>query len=128
MEAAIIRIAVSGMGKDRFAELARLVDPAEVSAEARSDYEAALAVKDGRADYYIGACQTGAGAALGVANAILGSAQVVRLSGAGSVPDATAIKAAVASGKRGFGLARPHIEEVVPVLVRALLDKPVNSG
>ncbi len=116
------------MGKDRIAELARLVDPAEVSAETRSDYEAALAVKDGRADYYIGACQTGAGAALGVANAILGSAQVVRLSGAGSVPDATAVKAAVASGKRGFGLARPHIEEVVPVLVRALLDKPVNSG
>ena len=77
----------TGMGKERIAQLVQETGAGLVEAKAKTDFEAATAVKSGKADYYIGACQSGAGGALGVANAILGSAEVVRLSGVGTTAD-----------------------------------------
>ena len=119
----MIKIAVTGMGKERIAQLANKTGDGRVEALIKSDFEAAFAVKNGQADYYIGACQSGAGGALGVANAILGSANVVRLSGMGSAPDPERIAEAVRDGRHAFGLAHSHIDTVVPVLVGAILDK-----
>ena len=119
----MIKIAVTGMGKERIAQLATSSGDGRVEALVKSDFEAALAVKNGQADYYIGACQSGAGGALGVANAILGSANVARLSGLGSAPDPEQIGEAVSGGRRAFGLANSHIDTVVPLLVRAIIDR-----
>jgi hypothetical protein len=112
------------MGKERIAELAKDAGGSEVEVSVKTDFEAALAVQSGAASYYIGACQSGAGGALGVATAILGSQDVFRISGAGTTADPERIAGAINEGIRAFGLAHMHIETVVPVLVKAM----VKSG
>lgn len=44
-----------------------------------NDMEAAMKVKSGQLDYYIGACNTGAGAALSIAIAVIGYNKVAPL-------------------------------------------------
>ena len=117
----MIKVVVTGMGRERIAQLVRETGAGLVEATAKTDFEAASAVKTGKADYYIGACQSGAGGALGVANAILGSDQAVRLSGVGTTADPEDVRAAVASGKRAFGISYSQIDVLVPVLVGAIL-------
>ena len=46
--------------------------PAGVETAIKSDMEAAMAIKSGAADYYVGACHTGGGGALAMAIAIVG--------------------------------------------------------
>jgi hypothetical protein len=118
----MITFVVAGMGKERIAQLVKDAGGGQAEAVTKTDLEAAMAVKAGTADYYVGACQSGAGGALGVANAILGSDRVVRLSGVGTTADPDDVRAAVASGKRAFGISINQIDAVVPVLVRAILD------
>ena len=120
----MIKIVVTGMGKERIAQLAKDVGAGEVEVSVKTDFEAALAVQSGAASYYIGSCQSGAGGALGVATAILGSHDVFRISGTGTKADPEGIAGAIHEGVHAFGLAHMHIETVVPVLVRAM----VKSG
>jgi Protein of unknown function DUF2620 len=120
----VIKIVVTGMGKERIAQLARDVGAGEVEVSVKTDFEAALAVQNGAASYYIGSCQSGAGGALGVATAILGSRDVFRISGAGTTADLEHIEGAINDGVHAFGLAHIHIEAVVPALVKAM----VKSG
>jgi hypothetical protein len=113
---------VTGMGKERIAELVQESGGPDTTVKITSDFEAALAVQRGEADYYIGACQTGTGGALGVATAILGSKNVGRLSGAGvAMPSDEAMREVVASGVRAFGMAHSHVDTLVPRLVRLIV-------
>jgi hypothetical protein len=117
-----IRFVVCGMGKEEIARAVRETGGAAVEARVTSDFEAAAAIKSGAADYYIGACQSGAGGALAVAIAMLGFGNVVRLSGVGSAGvDGSAVTGGVASGKRAFGIAHSHIAAGVPLIVRSIL-------
>jgi len=117
----MIRIVVTGMGKERIAELAQTHGEKQVTASIKTDFEAALAVKNGEADFYIGACQSGAGGALGVANAILGSAKVVRMASVPRGEEEQAISGFLAEGKNAFGLSRAQVDTVVPPLVKSIL-------
>jgi hypothetical protein len=117
-----IKVVVTGMGKERIAELAVAAGGSEVEATIRTDFEAALAVQNGEANFYIGACQSGAGGALGVANAILGSTKVVRMAGVKAGEEEQVIAAALAEGKNAFGLTRSQVDSLVPVLVKAMVD------
>jgi hypothetical protein len=119
----MIRIVVAGMAKERVAKLLEEAGGGRIAATPKTDLEAAMAVKSGSAAYYVGACQSGAGGALGVASAILGSGSVARLSGVGTTADPEDVRAAVADGKRAFGLAHSQIDALVPVLAGALLAR-----
>ena len=77
----MVRFVVCGMGKEHIARLVRETAGGAADARVMSDFEAAASIKGGSADYYIGACQSGAGGALAVAIAMLGWDQVERLSG-----------------------------------------------
>lgn len=118
----MVKFVVCGMGKEQLARAVREAGAGQAEVEITSDFEAAAAIQQGTADYYIGACQSGAGGALAVAIAILGWDQVVRLSGVGSAGvDEAEIVSAVRGGKRAFGLAHSHIGTTVPAIVRAVL-------
>lgn len=119
-----VRFVVCGMGKEEIARAIRDRGGSSVEARATSDFEAAAAIKSGSADYYIGACQSGAGGALAVAIAILGFGNVVRLSGVGSAGvDRSLVASAVSSGKRAFGIAHSHVASGVPLIVAAILER-----
>jgi hypothetical protein len=119
-----IRFVVCGMGKEEIARAVRDSGGPAVEARVTSDFEAAAAINGGAADYYIGACQSGAGGALAVAIAVLGFGNVARLSGVGSSGvDPTAVTSAVAEGKRAFGIAHSHVAVAVPLIVRTILEQ-----
>ena len=48
---------------------------------------------------------------------------MVRLSGVGTTADPDDVRAAVASGKRAFGISYSQIDAIVPVLVAAILSR-----
>jgi hypothetical protein len=119
----MIRIAVCGMGRDRIATVARDSGGGQVETLSLTDFEAANAVKTGQADFYIGACQSGAGGALAVANALLGSGLVTRLVGSGGgAPDQQQVIAALGEGKKAFGIVHTQIDTAVPLIVSALVQ------
>ena len=118
----VIRIAAAGLGRERIASRALEQGGDALDVRLMSDIDAVRALQLGDIEYYLGACLSGAGGALALATALLGPTQAIRVSGLGEAPDPTRIADAVARGYRAFGMANAHIDVVVPVLIRAILD------
>ncbi|KEQ22470.1 hypothetical protein ET33_23355 [Paenibacillus tyrfis] len=89
----------------------------------KSDLEAAVALKTGQADYYLGACHTGGGGALAMAIAVAGKAQCETVSMPGHPPTPEKVNAAVAKGAKAFGFTGDHKEQAVQLIMNALLHK-----
>lgn len=89
----------------------------------KNDLDAVNALKMGKFDYYVGACNTGGGGALAMAIALLGQAQCKTISMPGKVFSDEEIIAAVKEGKKAFGFTAQHAEQVLPVLMKAILEK-----
>ena len=67
------KVVVGGqIDKKEIAEAIETLSNGELEVEIKSDLDAAMAVKAGTYDYYIGACNTGGGGALAMAIAMLG--------------------------------------------------------
>lgn len=118
----MIRIAVGGqVDKKKVVSLVEQHGKGQVSVKEYSDIEAAMAVKSGQADYYLGACHTGGGGALAMAIAMLGKANCATVSMPGRPPKAEEVEAAVKGGAKAFGFTADHIEQAVPMILEALL-------
>lgn len=117
----MVRMVITGMRKEEMEHLVHSIAGSQIETKVCSDLEGVMAVKSGKADYYLGACQSGAGGALAVATGLLGAKSVVRLSGTGSTPRIEEIEQAVTDGKKAFGMASNHIQAVIPPLVKAIL-------
>lgn len=118
----IMKIVVGGqIDKKAVAELVTKLGGDKVEVDVKSDLEAAMAVKNGQADYYIGACNTGGGGALGMAIALLGRDNTATLSMPGKLLSEEEIRQEVASGKKAFGFTVQHIDKVVPIVMDELL-------
>jgi hypothetical protein len=115
-----MRFVTYGMGREQVVDMVRSAAPAGTTVDALSDYQAANDIRTGKADAAIGVCQSGAGGALAIPMALLGSPVCAQLSTPSRKPTAEEIAAAVTSGKKVFGLALGHIDEAIPTLVRAL--------
>lgn len=94
----------------------------EFTYETMSDIEAAVAVKSGQADYYIGACATGAGGALGLAIGIIGGEYCVSISLPGKQLSKGEIAANLKDGKKAFGMVNQDIEVLVPILIECIKE------
>ena len=120
----MIRFVVGGaVDKQKVAQMIKEIGGDKVSVEIKSDIEAAMAVKNGKADYYVGACATGGGGALAMAMAILTAQKCVTISMPGKPPQEADVKKAVTEGKVAFGFTNDHIEKAVPYIVNAILEK-----
>ncbi|TBX72069.1 DUF2620 domain-containing protein [Bacillus mycoides] len=107
-------------------ELASLVEKYANGAftwEVKSDLDAAMAIKSGAVDYYVGACNTGGGGALAMAIALLGGDKCVSLGMPGKTLSADEIKASVAEGKVAFGFTPQDMEFIISNLMECLLNK-----
>lgn len=119
-----VKIVVGGqLAKEKIAELIRKIGREKVSVTVMQDIQAAMAVKSGAADYYVGACNTGGGGALALAIAILGMSLCETLTSPGRSCDEAKIKAALSNGKRAFGLTEEHVPQVVPLLVKQIIGQ-----
>ena len=89
----------------------------------KNDLDAVMAMKVGQFDYYIGACNTGGGGALAMAMALLGAAACKTISMPGKILEDEEIIQAVKDGKTAFGFTSQHMEQVLPVWLKAIQKK-----
>lgn len=114
----MIKIVVGGqMDKQPIAAFVKEKVQGKAEVSVMSDIEAAMAVKNGIADYYIGACSTGAGGALGIAFGLLGAPKCVSISTPAKRMSKEEIEKEVANGKIAFGFVNYDLENVVPELL-----------
>ena len=109
------------MDKQAIARMVENLADGKVQVEIKSDIEATMAIQMGQADYYFGACSTGAGGALGIATGLLGMQRCVSVSTPGMTMTQEQIDKEVASGKVAFGFVNYDAEKVVPMLMKAIM-------
>ncbi|HWM39887.1 MAG TPA: DUF2620 domain-containing protein [Streptomyces sp.] len=112
------KILTGGVGKVQVAEaLAELgIDGLEVTVS--NDMEAAMRLRAGQADYYLGTCHTGAGASLGVLLGVLGSG-TCHTFGRG-IPTEQEVTGLLDGGKKVFGFGMDQISATTPVIAHAI--------
>ena len=119
----MLKIAVGGaIDKPRVADAIKKIGGEQIEVKIMSDIEAAMAVKNGKADYYIGACATGGGGALAMAMALIGAAKCATVSMPGKPPREQDVLRALKNGKVAFGFTNDHIEKAVPMIMNAILN------
>ena len=120
----MIRIVVGGqINKQEIADFTKKFLGDKASVDIKGDLDAAMALKSGQYDYYIGACNTGGGGALALALALLGAENCATISMPGKIFPDEEIIAAVQNGKKAFGFTAQHAENVLPVLLKAITEK-----
>lgn len=116
------KIVIGGqMGKDDIKkDLQKLTSGMNVEITVKSDLDAAMAIQNHQADFYIGACATGAGGALAMATALLGSEKTLTVATPTRVLKPDEIKQGIENGKIAFGFTFNAKDTVLPEIVRAL--------
>ena len=115
-----MKIVIGGqVEKKQIEVLVKQIDPS-IETVVKSDLEAAMAMKTGQADYYLGACHTGGGGALAMAIALIGRDKCETVSMPGKKPNEEKVIEAVNSGKKAFGFTGDHVEVAVPMILKAL--------
>lgn len=89
----------------------------------KTDIDAAMALKNGTADYYFGACNTGGGGALAMAIALLGGDKTATLGMPGKTASEEEISQSVAAGKIAFGFTSQDMEFIISNVMKALENK-----
>ncbi|ALB29812.1 DUF2620 domain-containing protein [Companilactobacillus heilongjiangensis] len=120
----MIKIVIGGqMGKDEIeADLKKMIGDKDVEITVKNDLEAAMSIQAGEADYYIGACETGAGGALAMATALLGSDKTVTVASPSKVLSEEEIADQINNkGKVAFGFTINTKDTVLPILVKYLV-------
>ena len=121
----MVRIIVGGQinKKEIFDYIEKYYGSGNVTLEIKNDLDAVMAMKASQFDYYIGACNTGGGGALAMAIALLGAKNCKTISMPGKILPDEEIQAAVNDGVTAFGFTASHMEQVLPVLLKAIDHK-----
>ena len=114
------KIGIAGLQRELIREMIEQTAPNTFETFILSDMDAAVKVKEGQLDYYIGACNTGAGAALSMAIAIIGYNKSATIAKSGIKAKPEQIEKFVTEGKVAFGLSVEHIEHAIPLLITQL--------
>ncbi|MFC9647693.1 MULTISPECIES: DUF2620 domain-containing protein [unclassified Streptomyces] len=112
------KILTGGVGKTEVANTvsALALDGLEITVS--NDMDAAMKLRAGQADYYLGTCHTGAGASLGILVGLLG--QPLCHTFGRHVPTEDEVAALLADGKKVFGFAIDQIDVLAPIMARAI--------
>jgi Protein of unknown function DUF2620. len=120
----MIKVVVGGqISKQEIANLICKLASEKMEVVIKSDLDAAMDVQNGLVDYYFGACNTGGGGALAMAIALAGAEKCATVSMPGTIKSNEEIIDEVKKGKVAFGFTAQHIEQVVPVIVQAILNE-----
>ena len=114
------KIGVAGLQREQIKKTIEATAPGCFEVFIHNDMEAAMKVKSGPLDYYIGACNTGAGAALSIAIAVIGYNKSCTIAKPGIKAKDEHIAKMIAEGKVAFGLSVEHVEHAIPMLINHL--------
>ncbi|MFE3828304.1 DUF2620 domain-containing protein [Streptomyces sp. NPDC059092] len=112
------KILTGGIGKTEVADTVSRLGLGGLEISVSNDMDAAVRLRAGQADYYLGTCHTGAGASLGILVGLLGS-PLCHTFGR-SVPTEEQVAALLSDGKKVFGFAIDRIDVLAPLMARAL--------
>ncbi|WP_312425891.1 DUF2620 family protein [Lacrimispora sp.] len=114
-----MKIAIGGMLKNEMKQAILKADP-EAEAIITTDMGAVPMLKNGQADYYFGACESGGGAAISILIGMIGYSKCCTVCKNGGKPNKEEIQKYVLDGKICFGMTVSNIEETVSVLMEVL--------
>jgi hypothetical protein len=114
----VTRILTGGVGKAQVAEALGELGIGGLEITVSSDMEAAMKLRAGQADYYLGTCHTGAGASLGVLLGVLGSGTCHTFGR--RVPTEEDVAELLDGGKKVFGFGMDQISDTAPVIAHAI--------
>ncbi|MCC8380239.1 DUF2620 domain-containing protein [Xenorhabdus sp. PB30.3] len=110
--------------KEKIAECIRqLAGDKAASVVIMNDIEASMAIKNGDADYYFGACNTGGGGALAIAIALIGLDLCATIGMPGKILSDDEIIAHIKAGKKAFGFTGQDIDIVLPVIINTIISQ-----
>lgn len=112
------KILTGGVGKAEVTETVKRLGLDGLEVTVSNDMDAAMKLRGGQADYYLGTCHTGAGASLGVLVGLLGKPACHTFGR--SVPTEDEVNALLAEGKKVFGFAIDQIDVIAPLMARAI--------
>ncbi|CAH0524900.1 DUF2620 domain-containing protein [Vibrio hippocampi] len=116
-------IAIVGLQREQIKDEIEKTSPGTFLCHIMNDMEAAMKVKAGEIDYYIGACNTGAGAALSMAIAIIGFNESCTIAKPSIQAKEDEVRKFISEGKKAFGLSVEHVDHAVPMLTRVLAEE-----
>ncbi len=120
----MLKIESCGLTATQARQLIEKLYPDKVEVLQDADMVAAKKVKSGEVDYFLGSCMTGGGGSLASAIMTLGYGNCLTVSRMGNCPNEKQIRHMVYSGNhKAFGYVKNHTEQLVPALVKALIDK-----
>ncbi|TBM20371.1 DUF2620 domain-containing protein [Hafnia paralvei] len=114
------KIGVAGLQRELIKKTIETHYPDSFEIFILNDMDAAMKVRNGQLDYYIGACNTGAGAALSIAIAVIGYSKSGTIAKPGIKAKPEQVAKMIAEGKVAFGLSVEHIEHAIPILAGQL--------
>ncbi len=116
------KIGIAGLQREQIKQQIETAAPGQFECHILTDMDAAMKVKSGELDFYIGACNTGAGAAISMAIAIIGFNESCTIAKPSIRAKEDEVKRFVSSGKKAYGLSIEHIEHAIPMLTKALTE------
>ncbi len=116
------KIGIAGLQREQIKQQIEAAVPGQFECHILNDMDAAMKVKSGELDFYIGACNTGAGAAISMAIAIIGFNESCTIAKPSIRAKEDEVNQFVASGKKAYGLSIEHIEHAIPMLANALAE------
>ena len=119
----MIRIGVAGLKKDLIEKTIIENGNGNFEVLVTTDMDAAKKIKKGELDYYLGACNSGGGAAISILIGMIGYGKCSTVAKAGgNSPEKDQIKKLLDEGKIAFGMSVENIEKTVPVLLESILE------
>ncbi len=114
-----MKIVIGGqVEKQAIAELVLTAIP-NCEIEILSDLDAAMALKQNKAEYYLGACHTGGGA-VAMAVALLGMDKAKTIAAPGKPADEADVAQLVQKGVVAFGFAADQMQSAVGAFAKAV--------
>ncbi|MGF1909379.1 DUF2620 domain-containing protein [Vibrio kasasachensis] len=117
------KIAIAGLQREQIKQQIEATMPDTFECHILTDMDAAMKVKSGEMDYFIGCCNTGAGGALAMAIAIIGYGQSCTIAKPAIQAKHDQVEQFIDKGYVAFGLSIEHIEHAIPMLTKLLAVK-----
>ncbi len=115
-----MKIVLAGLQREKMEEIIKKSGKT-VEIIVTTDMNGAKMVKKGEADYYFGACNTGAGGAISIAIGLLGYGRCCTVAKPGKVANEREIEKFIGEGKVAFGISIENIENAIPILLEKLI-------
>ena len=115
-----MKIALAGLQREVMESAIKSFGNESIQTIITTDMNGCSLIKKGEVDFYFGACNTGAGAAISIAIGLLGYGKCCTIAKPGMGAKVHEVEKFVKEGKIAFGMSIENIEQAIPILLKEL--------